>query len=171
MAALAADLGVGRTLSIATVTRHWTLDDLAAKYQDLSDGRPTLACVERVAGRGKLLKRSSDGLRSQFADVALHAEPAAFFEVQFDHSWPPELSSSEATELDQALLRGIIESLLRPPARLDQCMIVTDMVAYRSGETTPPAVSIAASLALVDVLKKGGWYGDDSPPPATAGRA
>jgi hypothetical protein len=153
------------------VTRLWTLDDLARNYPDLADGRATLACVERVAGRGRHLKRSPDGLRSQFADVALHTEPAASFEVRFDHSWPPDVSSNEATDLDQALLRGIVESLLRPPARLDQCMIVTDMVSYASSETNPLAVSIAASLALVDVLKKGGWYGDDSPPPAVARRA
>jgi hypothetical protein len=153
------------------VTTLWTFDDLAGRYPDLLDGRATLACVERLVGRGKYLKRSSDGLRSLFADVALHTEPAASFEVRFDHSWPVDVPTNEAIDLDQALLRGIVESLLRPPARLDQCTLVTDIVGFRSGETTPMAITIAASLALVDILKKGGWYGDDSPPPAAARRA
>jgi hypothetical protein len=134
--------------------------------------RPVFRCTHEVAGRGKWIKRDADARKGQYGDVQLHVQPGASFEVRFGHSWPPEVTSDEAAALDEGLLIGIVQAFLQPSHHLDGCLVVTDSVGYEQRDTTPMSVTLAASQAVADLLKKGGWYGgDDTSTPVVARRA
>ncbi len=153
------------------MNRNWSLADLTVQFPEITDRHPAFRCSQPVGGRGRWLKQSVDGRRRQFGDVALHAEPGESLEVRLHHSWPTEVDAEEAEALDTGLLRGLIHALLRPPYHVDGCLIVTDSVGYEREGTTPVSVTFAASLAMVDLLRKGGWDCDDTPSPAVAKRA
>jgi hypothetical protein len=142
--------------------KNWSLSELTALFPFLTDRRVGFRCTNEVPGRGRYIK-SVRG-REQFADVALRAKPHPSFAVRFAHTWPDAVSPEEVKELDHSLLRGVVERLHLSPPHVGECVIVTEAVRYRPGDTTPLAVTIAASMAITDILKRAGWIGGEPGP-------
>src|SRR5690242_14345414 len=107
-------------------------------------------CTRHVSGEGRWIKESGD--RGQFGHVRLHVEPAETITVRLAHQWPSMVPTGEIDDLDMAVLRGVSESPSAPPRHLYGYCLVVDAVGYRAGETTPMSVTLAASLAALDVL-------------------
>jgi hypothetical protein len=144
------------------VRRTWSLGELHGLFQNLRQSEVfLLRCKTDTPGVGKCIKESTAA--RQYAEVALEGTPAAQLSVSFGHDWLPEIGAARATELDDALLRGIIEALAK------RCYLAAWGCAVRTefatcGETTAPlAVKIAAALAIEDMIRQADWTPEPSP--------
>jgi hypothetical protein len=137
------------------VKRVWALDELTELFPGAAERHARHLCTRHVSGEGRWIKES--GTRRQFGHVRLHVEPAEVITVHLEHEWPATLPTAEIDGLDMAVLRGVSESPSAPPRFLYGYRLVIDAVEYRAGETTPMTVTLAASLAALDALKRGGW--------------
>ena len=135
------------------MTQHWTLADLLARFPELLAGmgaRPT----DLATGQGRYIKDT--GSRRQFADVSVEGRPAEQLTITLGHEWPPEVTQEQRTSLDQALVRGLFEAVLRhEPAALG-CHLVTTHVVHHQ-DISEVAVRIAASMAFQDMARKTDW--------------
>ena len=150
------------------VKRLWALGELTELFPGAADRDARHLCTRHVSGEGRWMKESGD--RQQFGQVRLHVEPAEVITVRLEHQWPRTVPTAEIDELDMAVLRGVSESPSAPPRHLYGYCLVVDAVEYRAGETTPMTVTLAASRAALDVLKRGGWDNNDTVAPVLAKR-
>jgi hypothetical protein len=155
MAALAADLGVGRTTTERRLISEWSLPDLVGLFPDLRPPASGAArCSVRSVGRGKYIKQVAAG--PQFGDVALEGDPAERFSVYLHHAWPSTVPADVVARLNQALLRGILEAALREDPAALGCRVTTTAVVYQQ-DTTEQGTRIAASMAFQDMARKTEW--------------
>ena len=134
---------------------HWSLADLTTRYPELATEREVFRCTRPASGHGRYIKVNGD--RRLFADVTLRVQPHETLVLHLHHTWPTHLAVPETEALDEALLRGIMDAVLHPGHHLYGCAIATETVGYRTSETNPLGVIIAAHGAVFDVLKQGGW--------------
>jgi len=130
--------------------------ELIRLFPTLSVGTVTaMRCVAPVRGRGRHVKRLVDQ-PPQYGDVALAAAPAGTLSIQFEHAWPSELRRDEVARLDDSLLLGLVEGIAREDWPPMECAITSLTVGYRSDETTPGSVRIAATVAIRDMCRQPG---------------
>ena len=156
---------VGRTRAqgAQVMKREWSYAELVDLFPELASVRSGAACVAQLVGRGKYIKTTPDG-RSHYGSVRLSARPSESLAVRLSHNWPSSLPASTEEDLDHALLRGIVEAIVREDPPPFGCCITTDEVEYQADRTTTMAVQIAASMSLMDLSRKAGWEGGDPAP-------
>lgn len=141
-------------------------EELLRLFPALSAGMVTpMHCLFAVGGVGKHIKRLADQ-PPQYGEVAIEALPSGTLSLRLAHSWPSELSEREATLLDDAMLLGIAEGIVREEWPPMGSQITTVKAGFVARETTPTAVRIAAAVAVRDMCRRPGWAkpdGDDSP--------
>jgi hypothetical protein len=144
------------------VRRSWSLAELEAVRLGIEECRHVFLRLKAPAsGTGKYLKETA-ALR-QYAELSVEASPAQEFSVSFAHEWPRDVEHERVTDLDDALLRGLLEALAR------RCYLSAWGCSIRTvhaacGETTASlAVQLAASLAIETLLAKADW--NPEPPP------
>jgi hypothetical protein len=137
--------------------REWTADDLRTRFPTLGSGdvKP-VQCSAPGAGTGGYANRDG-GERRGCARVEIEVEPAEMLAIRFEHSWPPERDRSRAEELDARILEGICQALSRSRASARFGRIVTRSVVDYGAHSTPVAFSMAASMAVEDAIRRGGW--------------
>jgi len=142
---------------------EWTLAELLALNPELDPySGAVLRCVRPAKGQGRYIKETVG--QRQFAHVKLEAWPSSVFSLSCRHQWPKEVPLDEADALDLALLRGVLEGAGRvehPPWR---SRIACTSVEYVHGATSVVGVSVAASLAVSDLVDTGQWVIDGEPP-------
>ena len=142
--------------------REWATHDLLALFPALEAGAPdAVHCSAAGDGEGMYLSQR-EGERRGCARIRIHVEPAEALEIRFEHSWPPEREAVHAEELDDRILRGLCEALAHGRASLRFGRIVTLSVTDYGVESTPIAFAVAASMAVQDAIRRGGW--DPGPP-------
>ena len=129
----------------------------------------SMHCLFEVNGAGRHIKRVS-GQPPQYGAVSITAVPSSTLSVRLAHSWPGEASEKEVLLLDDALLLGIAEGIVREEWPPMGCRITSVKAGYVPSETTPVAVRIAAALAVSDMCRRPGWGRSDGgdPPLRTA---
>ena len=152
------------------MNRLFSLSDLTWAFPAIRERRQGYFCTSVISGVGRWIKASPEGVREEFAEVRLQAEPGNSFEVQLGHAWPWSVRIEDRDALDEALLKGVIDAILRPRLHVHQCRIVTTGVDCRPGATAVKAVGLAAALAVADMLQRGGWDGDDDAHAAAAAK-
>ena len=145
------------------VKREWSYPELVDLFPELASVRSGAACIAPLVGWGKYIKTSSDG-RSHYGSVKLSARPSDSLVVRLSHNWPSSIPAGAEESLDHALLRGIVEGIIREDPPPFGCSITTDEVEYQADRTTAMAVQIAASMSLMDLSRKAGWEGGDPAP-------
>ena len=150
-----------------SVRRTWSLPDIVKLLPDLQESRTFIVrCKGKVTGEGRYIKEA-DGVR-QVAGIVVQATSDDTLRVSLGHEWPADITADRVDELDQAVLRGIAESLVtRCSLAFWGCGITTISATYAEG-TKPWAVRIAASMAMLDLLNKADWSSPEPPPPRTA---
>jgi hypothetical protein len=138
--------------------REWTDDQLRALFPALAvEAQDPVRCPAAGAGQGAFI---SD--RRGCARIDITVEPAGALAVSFEHEWPSEREPAWRVELDARILAGSCDALAHGRAGVDFGRIVTRSVVDYGVESTPPAFAIAASMALLDAIRRGGW--DPEPP-------
>jgi hypothetical protein len=99
----------------------------------------------------------SEGERRGCARLEIDVEPAETLAIRFEHAWPPERDGSVAQALDDRILVGLCEALTRGRASARFGRIVTRSVVDYGVNATPVAFAIAASMAVQDAIRRGGW--------------
>jgi hypothetical protein len=137
--------------------REWTADDLRALFPTLGGDHPKpVQCRAAGGGTGAYANRD-EGARRGCARVEISVEPAETLAVRFEHTWPAERERSRAEQLDARILAGICEALASGRASARFGRIVTRSVVDYGANSTPVAFGIAASMAVEDAIRRGGW--------------
>jgi hypothetical protein len=142
---------------------EWTLAELRDLFPSMPRTPPSVfQCLVPASGHGRYLKES--GGKRHFADVRVQANPAKTFLVRLLHEWPSSVPPFAIAALDEALLRAIVQgSFTAFPEPIWGCAVACTAVTHVDGETTPQAISIAASLAVQNLLVDGRWVVDGPP--------
>jgi hypothetical protein len=141
---------------------HWSLADLTQQYPELATVGSVFRCTRAASGHGRYIKVS--GSRRLFADVTVRIEPYETLVLHLHHTWPSHLPEQEREALDEALFRGLMDAICHPGHQLYGCRVATETATYENGETIPLAVTIAAHMAVFDVVKQGNWDGEPHAP-------
>ena len=140
----------------------WQLDELFAMFPDVSRGTDrVLRCLWRTSGEGRCIK-DEGGVR-RWSTVSLSARPGDGFVLRLTHPWPPSLGGRDRQAIQSALLRGILEGTVDcddPPWR---CHLECSSVDWSPAEQGEELVRVAASLAVQDLVRGGGWEAVGSP--------
>lgn len=143
--------------------REWTADDLRALFPALvGDPVKPVRCTAAGAGTGAYANRD-EGERRGCARVEISVEPAEALCIRFEHTWPAEREPSRAEQLDRRILAGLCEALAGGRASARFGSVVTRSVVDYGANSTLVAFGIAASMAIQDAIRRGGW---DSVDPA-----
>ena len=142
---------------------EWTLPELRDLFRAMPRTSPSVfRCLAPASGHGTYLKKSAG--KRHFADVRVEAHPAETFLLRLLHEWPSSAPPFVVAALDDALLGGMVEgSYTAFPEPIWGCSLSCTAVTYVSGETTPLGTSIAASLAVQNLLTSGRWLVDGPP--------
>ena len=147
------------------MTRIVEYDELVRLFPGLSAGVATpMECLFEVNGLGRYIK-SVAGRGPQFAEVSLKGRPSSTLSVSLEHSWPTDVASSDIRLLDEAMLLGIIEGIVREEWPPMACLITSVKAGFVAAETTPLAVRVAAAMAVGDMCRKPGWGRPDGGEP------
>jgi hypothetical protein len=137
--------------------REWTLDELRARFPTLcGDTARPVQCTASGAGEGSYVNRT-EGERQGCARLQVEVQPAAALSIRFEHTWPAERQRVGAQELDERILAGLCEALARGRASTAFGRIVTRSIVDYGANSTPVAFQSAASLAVQDAIRRGGW--------------
>ena len=147
------------------VARILTWNDLLARFPELSGGVCCpMRCEFPIAGKGRHPARGFGSSRP-VAEIGLSARPAARLFFEFRHCWPEGASPVEAAALEEALVLGLAEGVLREEWTPMGCsMVCTDVQCSDLADVA--AVRIAAARAVQDVCRQVGWIKEteDEPP-------
>jgi hypothetical protein len=145
-----------------TSATEWQLEELFARFPEVSRGTDrVLRCLWRISGEGRYVEEKA-GVRLS-ATVSLTARPGQRFVLRLSNSWPKALCDSDRQVIESELLRGILEGTVAcedPPWR---CQIECSSVDWSPAGQGGTLVRAAASLAVQDLVKGGGWEAVGSP--------
>lgn len=140
----------------------WQLDELFAMFPDVSRGTDrVLRCLWRTSGEGRCI--TEEGGVRRWSTVSLRATPGDRFVLRLAHAWPTSLDARDRRAVQSALLRGILEGTVDcedPPWR---CHLECSSVDWSPAEQGEALVRVAASLAVQDLVRGGGWEAVGSP--------
>lgn len=140
-----------------SAAREWTLDELRARFPALGGETPRpVRCTAAGSGVGAYVNRG-DGERQGCARLEVDVAPAEALSIRFEHDWPPERDHGRARELDDRILTGLCEALERGRASTAFGRVITRSVVDYGAHSTPVAFAIAASMAVQDAIRRGGW--------------
>ena len=142
--------------------REWRLDELLSMFPDVSRGTDrVLRCLWRTSGEGRCVKDHAGARR--WANVVLSAKPGDWFVLRLTNTWPDSLSSPDKQAFESALLRGILEGTVNCDDPPWKCHLECSSVECVPAEQGQPLVRAAASLAVEDLVRGGGWEAVGSP--------
>ncbi|HVR70223.1 MAG TPA: hypothetical protein VMT87_05195 [Vicinamibacteria bacterium] len=140
-------------------------DRLTALFPALEWGSPTVVrCTEETRGAGTYIKAS--GGRRRWGQVSIVCSPAFALSVRLEHRWPHDVSPTERSALDEALLAGIMQGLTSEEYPAWLCAVDAVKVGYVPEQTTRQAVNAAAAMAIQDALRSPAWKLQTWPPGA-----
>jgi hypothetical protein len=93
----------------------------------------------------------------------LTAKPGDRFVVRLANTWPDSISASDRQSLESELLRGILEGTIRCEDPPWMCHLECSAVEWVPAEQRPTLVREAASLAVEDLVRGGGWEAVGAP--------
>jgi hypothetical protein len=142
--------------------REWQLDQLFSMFPDVTRGTDRmLQCLWRTSGEGRCIKDQAGARRS--ACVSLTAKPGDRFVVRLANTWPDSISASDKQSLESELLRGILEGTIRCEDPPWKCQLECSAVEWLPAGQRPTLVREAASLAVEDLVRGGGWEAVGAP--------
>jgi hypothetical protein len=131
-------------------------------FPELSRGTDrVLKCLWRTTGEGQCVVDTAGVRRSVV--VRLSARPGSGFALQLGHTWPSSVGPTDKHVLESELLCGILEGTVSCEDPPWACHIECDSVAWSPGEEHPTLLRSAASLAVQDLVRGGGWEAVGSP--------
>jgi hypothetical protein len=93
----------------------------------------------------------------------LTAKPGDRFVVRFTNTWPDSISATDKQNLEFELLRGILEGTIRCEDPPWKCQLECNAVEWLPARDGPTLVREAASLAVEDLVRGGGWEAVGAP--------
>ena len=142
--------------------REWQLDQLFAMFPEVFRGTDrVLRCLWRTSGEGRCIKEGAGARR--YASVSLTARPADRFVVRFTNTWPDSISAADRQAFESQLLRGILEGTVTCEDPPWECQLECGSVEWFPADQEPTLVREAASLAVQDLVRGGGWEAVGSP--------
>jgi hypothetical protein len=142
--------------------REWRLDELFFMFPDVSRGTDrVLRCLWRTSGEGRCVKDQAGARR--WASVPVTAKPDDRFVLRFTNTWPDSISPTDKPTFESALLRGIWEGTVSCDDPPWKCQLECSSVECVPSEQGQTLVRAAASLAVQDLVRGGGWEAVGSP--------
>jgi hypothetical protein len=131
-------------------------------FPDVSRGTDRiLRCLWPTSGEGRCIKDQAGARRS--ASVVVTAKPGDQFVLRFGHTWPDSISLADKQTFESALLRGILEGTVSCEDPPWKCQLECSSVECVPAERGQTLIRVAASLAVQDLVRGGGWEAVGSP--------